>query len=182
MTALPMLVNPNTGDVVQALTAENLLHAAGITDPRTATIADLAAFVPDADHLTSLAREAKGIVSDELVRRMDRVGKWTIHEGDLTIKSSSPAAGTERYDDERLAEALEALVQEDLIDGHAAFAAIERVYPPTPEPCWRQKPAGIKALLKLGGRVTEAVLSAMVPVEPPRRSVKVTRTNARGSE
>jgi hypothetical protein len=63
-------------------------------------------FVLDADHLTSLAKEAKGIVSDELVRRMDRVGKWTLHEGGLTIKSSSPAAGTEKYDDERLADAL----------------------------------------------------------------------------
>jgi hypothetical protein len=175
MTALPSLVSAE-GEIVQALTAENLLHAAGITDPRTATIADLAAFVPDADHLTSLAREAKGIVSDELVRRMDRVGKWTLREGDLTIKSSSPAAGTERYDNERLANALTALVGEDVIDAQAAIAAIERVYPRAPEPYWKQKPAGIKALLKLSPRVVEAVLSARVEVDPPRRSVEVTRS------
>jgi hypothetical protein len=174
MTALPMLVTAE-GEVVQALTAENLLHAAGITDPRAADTDQLAVFMLDADHLAGLAKEAKGLVSDELVRRMDRVGKWTLREGGLTIKSSSPAAGTEKYDDERLADALAALVEEDVIDAEAARAAIEWVEPPPPEPYWKQKPAGIRALLKLGGKVAEAVLSAAVAVEPPRRSAKVSR-------
>jgi hypothetical protein len=106
---------------------------------------------------------------------MDRVGKWTLREGGLTIKSSSPAAGTEKYDDERLADALAALVEDDVIDAEAARAAIEWVEPPPPEPYWKQKPAGIRALLKLGGKVAEAVLSAAVAVEPPRRSAKVSR-------
>jgi hypothetical protein len=181
MTALPSLVSAE-GEIVKALTAENLLHAAGITDPRIADLAALAAFVDAADHLTSLAKEAKGMVSDELVRRMDKRGSWTLRTGDLTIKSSSPAAGTEKYDDERLADALATLVEDDVIDAEAARAAIEWVVPPPPEPYWRQKPAGIKALLKLGGRVAEAVLSAAVPTTPPRRSVKVSRTSARGSE
>lgn len=173
MTALPMLVTAE-GEVVQALTAENLLHAAGITDPATADLEALAVFALDADHLVSLAEEAKGIVSDELIGRMDKRGKWTIHEGGLTIKSSSPAAGTEKYDDERLADALQALVDDDLIDAEAALAAIERVVPPAPDPYWKQKPAGIKSLLKLGGRVAEAVLSAAVTTTPPRRAAKVT--------
>jgi hypothetical protein len=174
MTALPMLVTAE-GEIVQALTAENLLHAAGITDPRTADTDRLAVFMLDADHLASLAREAKEIVSDELIGRMDKRGKWTIHEGGLTIKSSSPAAGTEKYDDERLADALATLVEDDVIDAEAARAAIEWVEPPPPDPYWKQKPAGIKALLKLGGKVAEAVLSAAVAVEPPRRSAKVSR-------
>jgi hypothetical protein len=149
MTAsLPMLVTTE-GQVVEALTAENLLHAAGITDPTTADTEALAVFGLDADHLVSLAEEAKGIVSDELIGRMDKRGKWTIHEGGLTIKSSSPAAGTEKYDDERLADALQALVEEDVIDAEAARAAIEWVEPPPPDPYWRQKPA-----VKVTGRVT----------------------------
>jgi hypothetical protein len=174
MTALPMLVTAE-GEIIKALTAENLLHAAGITDPRAAELDALAVFMLDADHLASLAEEAKGIASDELIRRMDKRGSWTIHDGGLTIKSSSPAAGTERYDDERLADALQALVEDDVIDAEAARAAIEWVEPPPPEPYWRQKPAGIKSLIKLGGRVAEAVQSARVPVDPPRRSAKVTR-------
>jgi hypothetical protein len=181
MTALPMLVSAE-GEIVKALTAENLLFAHGITDPRIAETDALAAFVDHADHMASLTKEAREIVGEEIVRRMDRAGKWTIHEGDLTIRSSSPAAGTEKYDDGKLADALATLVEDDVIDAEAARAAIEWVVPPPPEPYWRQKPAGVKSLLKLGGRVAEAVLSAMVPVEPPRRSVKVSRTSARGSE
>jgi hypothetical protein len=152
MTALPSLVSAE-GEVVKALTAENLLHAAGITDPRIADLAALAAFVDalTADHLTSLAREAKGIVSDEIVHRMDKRGSWTLHTGDLTLKSSSPAAGTEKYDDERLADALATLVEDDVIDAEAARAAIEWVVPPPPEPYWRQKPAGVKALSSSAG-------------------------------
>jgi hypothetical protein len=175
MTALPSLVSAE-GEIVKALTAENLLHAQGITDPRAADIATLAVFIDGAKHFASIVREAEGMVSDELVHRMDRLGKWTLHEGDLTVKSSSPAAGTEKYDDERLAEALKRLVEEDVIDMGAAVAALEWVEPPAPGPYWRQKPAGIRNLLKLGGRVAEAVLSAAVPTTPPRRSVKVTRT------
>jgi hypothetical protein len=181
MTALPMLVSAE-GEIVKALTAENLLFALGITDPRIAETDALAAFVDHADHFARLTKEAREIVSDELVHRMDKRGKWTLHTGDLTVKSSSPAAGTERYDDERLADALATLVEEDVIDAEAARAAIERIHPPAPEPYWRQKPAGIQSLKKLGGRAAEAVLSAAVPTTPPRRSVKVSRTSARGSE
>jgi hypothetical protein len=73
MTALPMLVTP-TARWSEALTAENLLHAQGITDPRAADIATLAVFIDGAEHFASLAREAEGMVSDELVYRMDRAG------------------------------------------------------------------------------------------------------------
>src|SRR4051812_17352596 len=99
------------GEIVRLITAEHLLHAAGIVDVRGTDLAALAEFTLDADHLTGLAKEAKAVVSDELVRRMDRQGRWTLHHGDLTIRSSSPAAGTERYDDEQLAAALARLVE-----------------------------------------------------------------------
>jgi hypothetical protein len=180
MTALPSLVSAE-GEIVKALTAENLLHAAGI-DPRTADMEALAECVLNAKHFASIAREAEWILADEMVHRMDRCGRWTWRAGDLTIKSSSPAAGTEVYDSQRLSDALAPLVGDGTIDREAMIAAVEWVEPPPPPPFWRQKPAGIKALLKLGPRVVEAIQSARVPTTPPRRSVKVSRTSARSSE
>lgn len=172
--ALPTLLSTH-GEPVELVTAGHLLHAAGIENVQDADLEQLAAFTLDADHLAGLSREAKTIVSDELVQRMDKRGKWTVREGDYTLKSSSPTAGTEKYDNETLAASLARLVEEDLIDQEAAEAAIEWVQPPPPAPYWRQKAAGIKALLKLGPRVAEAVLSARVEVEPPRRVAKVSR-------
>jgi hypothetical protein len=74
MTALPSLVSAE-GEVVKALTAENLLHAAGITDPRIADLAAFAEFVDAADHLTSLARRRRRAWSaTSWCYRMDRAG------------------------------------------------------------------------------------------------------------
>jgi hypothetical protein len=174
MSDLPLMIDPG-GEIVRLITADHLLHAAGIEDVRNAELGDLANFALDADHLAGLAREAKTAVSDELVRRMDRQGRWTLHEAGLTVKSSSPTAGTERYDDEALAAALARLVQEDDIDQDAVTNAIDWVQPPLPAPYWKQKAAGIKALLKLGSPVVEAVEGARVEVEPPKRSAKVSR-------
>jgi hypothetical protein len=42
-------------------------------------------------------------------------------------------------------------------------------YGNTPEPEF------VKALLSLGGRAAEVVLAAQVPVDPPKRTVKVSR-------
>lgn len=174
MSSLTRLVSPG-GEVVQAITARDLIEAAGITDIREADDEQLAAFTDNAKHLTSLAREAAGIVSDELVQRMDRKGRWTLHLGEFTARSSSPTAGTTAYDSDALAVALDELCDEGLIDREGAEAALEWVVPSPPEPYWKQKAAGISALLKLGGRVAEAIEGARVPVEPPKRTVKVTR-------
>ena len=69
-------------------------------------------------------------------------------------------------------EKLAALVEEDVIAREALDAAVEVV---TPEPFLKVKQAGVKALLSLGGRAAEVVLAAQVPVDPPKRSVKVSR-------
>lgn len=177
MSDLPQVLSPD-GEIVQVITADDFLRAGGIIDVRAADVVDLAGFTSNADHFAGVLKEAKGIASDELVRRMDRAGKWTRHEGGFTIKTSSPAAGTEKYDSEKLVDALDALVKADLIDREAADAAVTWVHPPRPEPYLRQSAAGIRALLKLGGAVAEAVLSAAVPADPPKRAAKVTRTSA----
>lgn len=174
MSDLAYLLDPD-GEVVRVITAEDFLRAGGLTDLRGSDLAALAEFTSNAGHFASVLKEAEGIVSDELVRRLDRAGKWTRHEGPYVIKSQSPTAGTSKYDNERLAAALARLVESDVIDQDAATAAIEWVHPPAPEPHWKQNANGIKALLKLGGAVADAVLSAQIPTEPPRRTAKVTR-------
>lgn len=171
MTSLPTMVSP-AGEVIQLVSAEHLLQVAGITDLRVADTDQLASFTDDTDHLAAIAREAKGMVSEELVRRLDRRGKWTLHAAGFTITAPSPAAGTVAYDTGLLASALEALLKEDLIDREAADAALEEV---TPDPYLKQKPGGIKALLKMGGRVADAIVACGVAGDPPRRTARVKR-------
>lgn len=168
------IINETTGEVIRAVTAEDLLASAGLYDIEGADDVDLASFMDGADHLLSIAREAKGRVSDELVGRADKRGKWTSHVGEftVTVKGGSPTAGTTSYDGMVLLEKLAVLVEEDVIAREALEAAVEVV---TPEPFLKVKQAGVKALLSLGGRAAEVVLAAQVPVEPPKRSVKVSR-------
>lgn len=175
MSELLRVVSPQ-GEVLAAFTAEHLLVAAGIEDVRGADDETLALFDDGARHLAGIAKEARETVGDELIRRLDRSGKWTRHVGEFTVKAPSPEAGTVKYDDEVLASALRVLVDNDLIDREAMDSAIEWVEPPAPAPFWRQKPGGIKALLKLGPAVRAAVESARVEVEPPARRVLVKRS------
>lgn len=46
------------------------------------------------------------------------------------------------------------------------------------EPAWKQKPAGINALRKLGGKVAAAIDAAKVEVDPPARTAKIKRRPA----
>lgn len=211
MSTLPQALSPG-GEVIRLVTAEHLLQAAGITDPRAAETEALAEFSGNADHLTGIAREAKTVVGEELVRRLDRAGKWTRREGPWTIKSASPEAGTTAYDHERLVEAVQRLVADDLIDQEAADAALEpvpgtvaftaddlrlllatlqcRLDPPDhamalalverslaflPATTYRQKHAGIKALLKISREVAKAIDECRIEVTPAPRVAKVTR-------
>lgn len=171
------IVSPG-GEVIRAFTAEDLLAAAGITDVTAAEDVELASSMDGADHLLSIAREAKERVGEEFVRRMDRDGSWTRHVDDWVLKSSSPDAGSVSYDNAALAAALDELVAAEVISAKAREAAIEWYYPPAPAPSWKRKPAGINRLLKLGGKVAEAVESAQVPVEPPARTAKLSRRQA----
>ncbi len=168
---LPAMVSEH-GEVVRLVTAEHLLEAAGLTDLTQAEIEALAAFTENAEHLTAIAREAKGTVSEELIRRLDRASKWTAHVDGFEIKAPSPQAGAVTYDTALLREALDALVEQDLIDPDAATAAVELV---TPEPFFKQKQAGVNALLKRGGDVAAAVEACRVETDPPKRTAKVKR-------
>lgn len=120
---LPTMLS-GTGEVVRLVTAEHLLEVGGVLDLDSADMVALAEFTDNADHLAAIAREAKGTVSDELVRRLDKRGLWTVHEAGFTIKSSSPEAGTVKYETEPLRVALAGFVEADEIDQEAADAAL----------------------------------------------------------
>jgi hypothetical protein len=121
------LINRASGEILDAVTARALLAAAGIDDPRDAATVELAAFVDNARGLRSITDEARGVVSDELLRRMDLDGCWTWRDGGYEVKAPSPEAGTTAYHTGLLREALQRLVAECVISPQASSSAVERV-------------------------------------------------------
>lgn len=126
MTSLTLFTE---GEVVEAVDASTLLYAAGVARVGDAATVELAQVTEKLTELRALAGEATGIASDELVRRMDRDGKWTVHEDGYTIKSASPAAGTVSYDLDKLRAALADLVAAGVVSAAGANAAVETVQP-----------------------------------------------------
>jgi hypothetical protein len=221
MTTLPQLVDP-AGEVIQAITADDVVRAAGL-ELHVADKIDLATFMDGCAHLEAIAKEAREDAGQEMIRRLDRDGAWTYREGGLEVKAPSPAAGTTRYDTDALREALEQLVAEDVISGDAARNALEPIWPtaqidqPTlkvlaltlggidndgrpldpdtdqamrrmaletveaaieqlAEVTYKQKPAGIKALLKIPAAAA-AVDACKVEVAPPARKATIRRVS-----
>jgi hypothetical protein len=74
-----------------------------LLDVREAETEQLAAFDVNAQELRAEIADAQAIVSDELVRRLDRDLLWTQRFGDpksgaqFEVKTASPAAGTDVY-------------------------------------------------------------------------------------
>lgn len=120
-------------------------------------------------------REAIALGSDELLRRMDKRGKWTAEVGGYQLKAQSPTAGTTDYDETALRADLLKLVEDGAIDYEAVQDAVELVDPPKPAKYLRLKRAGVAALLKLSPEVVEVVQRHRVEKDPPARKVKVTR-------
>jgi len=127
MTALT-LMDP-AGEIVEAIDAYAVLHAAGIPDIRDATAAELAPTMERLRELRGIVAEAEGLGSDRLVALLDANAKWTLHEGEYTIKSASPEAGCTSYDVDRLRHALADLVVAEVISADGANAAVETVQP-----------------------------------------------------
>lgn len=159
------------GEVVEARDACALLAARGVGSLANTRTDDLALLIEEVTDLCHIATEARSMVSNELVRRMDHDGRWTLRTPTHEVKAPSPQAGTVAYDLRKLIDALDALVGQDVISKEAAHAAVELV---CPEPFYRQKPAGINALLKLPA-AAGAIRACRVPAVPPRRVAKVRR-------
>jgi hypothetical protein len=145
------LVNPTTGELIT------------LDSPTD----DLANFLADMREHESLCREAKKLVTREVVSRMDKQASWTVHAGGLKLSTSSPAP-TEEFDGPMLHEALQVLVDQGVISVEALDAAVETVIKYEP----RRK--GINALRKLGGRAAEIVNAHATEVHKDRY-IKVER-------
>jgi hypothetical protein len=204
MTGLS-LIDPASGEVVRAVDAPALLAAAGLANLPDADTIKLAEFTENAAELRSIASEATAIVGDELIRRLDARAKWTLRKDGWEIKTQSPEAGTTAYHTGLLRQALQTLVEDDIISTEGASAALERIEPSVPvpywllreiakaiapgearnrvgelldaepDPQWRQHAAGIKALLKIPG-ARDLITDARIPVLAPRRTARVRRT------
>lgn len=143
-----------------------------LIDVREASTDRLARFLDEAAELVSLVNEARAQVDREVLRRMDEEATWTARVGSFELRAPSPEAGMTYYDAEGLEEALDDLVERGLVSEQAAAAALEV------ETKVERKPrqGGIRALLRLGGEVAEAVAACeRRRQEPPRRSVRVRR-------
>jgi hypothetical protein len=105
-------------------------HTGELIDPKQAETARLAAFVTDLGTIRQELSAAEGIVSDELVARMDREAMYTLHVEDgeqrWEIKSQSPAAGATVYPEDMLQTELDALVDANVITDGAAARALHR--------------------------------------------------------
>lgn len=119
------LINRASGEILDAVTARALLAAAGIDDPRDAETVELAAFADSTRELRSITDEARGVVSDELVRRLDLDGCWTWRDAGYEVKAPSPEAGTTRYHTHLLRDALGQLVADGIISPVAARSAVD---------------------------------------------------------
>ncbi len=128
MTGLS-LIERATGEVVQVVDAAALLRAAGITDPTTTEPEQLAAFDENAKTLKGITDEARGIVSDELVRRRDLEVGGTLTVGGYKIVVPSRTAGSTRYDTSLVVDALGLLVADGLISENAKAEACPDVTP-----------------------------------------------------
>lgn len=120
-----MVINRESGEAIAAVDANALLAAAGIDDLQAAETVELAQFADNTRQLQSVASEARGTVSDELVRRLDRAGSWTWRENGWEIKSASPEAGTTRYHTGLLRDALAQLVADGVISPEGARSAVD---------------------------------------------------------
>lgn len=149
------LTNPSTGDSV------------ALSD---ATVDQLADYKLAVAEWQDAAKAAQQMADGEILRRMDKQAKWTIHTPFGILTGRSPADVRTIDDPQGLRDALLELEAQGLLSTEAVEAAISQP-PPKPQPL-KVAVSGIDALLKIGGQVAETVerFSRMVP--PDR---KVTR-------
>lgn len=144
------LYSPSTGELlklsVKDASDEEIAHA------KAEVIPDLYRQLADAEEIANV----------ELLARLDRSGRWTrrtdIIDGghQYEIKASSPDAGTAEYDVDVLAEVLDELVADDVIDQTGASAALERSVVVVFKADTAEEAAAIVAQIKGADGVTKA--------------------------
>lgn len=145
------VVSPRTGEIITL----------------SGTTEDLGAYLADVREHESLLKEAKRLVQRELVARMDRQAKWTIHAGGLKLSAPSPKP-SEVWDGAELRAQLLALVDDDTLAIEAVDAAVEVIVD------HKVHKAGVNALRSLGGPARE-IVDALAEEPEKERYVSVTR-------
>lgn len=120
MTAetLPAVVNVRDGRLIEDVRKADPLDLADVVD----------AVAEKRDELAEIER----VALDELLRRLDRRGKWTLHLGDprdgvvYTVTAPSKTAGTTTVDLGRLRDELRSLLKADEIEPELAQDALKR--------------------------------------------------------
>lgn len=147
-----LIVHPGTGEVITLDAPDETL--ANVLDALT-------------DYEFQLA-EVRSTIGREMVYRMDRAAKWTLHAGPYKLTSSSPSP-TEDWDGAALHSALSVLVDDGKLSIEALDAAVETVI------SYKPRKAGINALRKLGGEVRIAVDALKRETPKGERRVRVER-------
>lgn len=143
------LVQPKTGELLD------------LKDAPTDALAEWLAAVRD---IESEYREAKGVVTRELLERMDREARWTVPlSNGWKLVGDSPAP-TEGFDDiPMLLNDLRELAEEGVVSREAVEAAFPRVI------TFKADRSAVGRLRKLGGRVAEVIAAHAVRQERDRR-------------
>jgi hypothetical protein len=128
----------------------------------------LAEYLLDVRDLESRLREAKSLVSREILKRMDYYASYTIEFPGIKVSGDSPAPTIE-YDAKTLHDDLALLAEADVFAPEALEAAIDIIT------TYKVKRAGLKALEKLGPAVRDVIEKHAHEAERDRRvSVRVT--------
>jgi hypothetical protein len=141
------LVHPATGEVIRLSAATSVL----------------AEQLESIRMLENRLRDAKALISDEVLARMDREGVWTAHLDGLTIKGSSP--GSVEYDAQGLWQDLQDFRTAN--PGVLSEEAVARAVAPVT--VYKASARGVAALAKLGGELAAIVRSNSRPASKPRR-------------
>lgn len=149
------VVNPETGELVALadLPTPALVRVLGLVQHSISAYLDA-------------LYEAKRVLGDEAISRMDKGGLWTMHAEGVSVEAPSPSRGTTGWDAEKLDEILSELVEEGIIDRAAKLRAV------TPEVTLKVDKRGVTALEKLP--VVKARIAPARSVNPQGvRKVKV---------
>lgn len=131
-----ILVHPLTQEAIDLVGAPNDLLARFLSDLRNSELA---------------LKEAKRIVSDEVLRRQDHAGEWTTRaEGGWVLKGQSPEPVKE-YDELALRSELLELVDRGVLNIEAVDRAVQTNI------TYKAREDGLNRLRKLGGEVAEIV-------------------------
>jgi hypothetical protein len=143
------VLNPTTGEVLDLASAP--------TDELATVLDKLKSFT---DAVTDFRRD----VVDEMLRRMDKRGLWTVHLGGVKVTGTSPA-GVEYEDLKGMWHELGALVRRGILEQGAVDDAVST------KTEWVTKAKGITALKKLPE--ARAIVEAHERPSSKRRSVRV---------